>query len=70
METYIIVMSEDGCEWGCTSAENHVRCPQLSRDTEGNPMLLIDVFPASTWEQAKERQEELMREFCEETRGQ
>lgn len=68
MNTYIIVRSHDGCEWGVTSVENHVKCPQLSRDTEGNPMLLMDVFPASTWEQAKERQEELWREFDEEQR--
>ena len=69
MNTYIITRSYDGSEWGVTSVENHVKCPLLSRDAEGNPMLLMEVFFASSWKRAGARLEELRSEFDEEKRS-
>jgi hypothetical protein len=61
---YFSLMAVDGCESSLTSAANVLRATAsarpsdaLIRDADGAPMLLLAIFDAETWEEAKAEHE-------------
>ena len=57
---WIIIKSNDGCEWELCLHENLVKNPKLMRDTEGEPMLLVLAFEVETYNKAREVFEKTM----------
>jgi len=57
---WVCVRSTDGTEWGLSTPEGMVQNPCLQQDVDGGPMVLMRMFRAPSYEEAKRVHEDIM----------
>ena len=64
-QIYIATRNLDGTEWGLTGPETFVKNPQLQTDVDNGPLILVQIFEAPSYEDAKECFEKVRDEWID-----